>query len=659
MTLALGAMPILGQGIMQIEATVDPAITQYTPVQSVSGKFVIPGSDILADTASEWERAFHAFQPGSRLEYAPQLCKDAIQNLVQGRSGMIVSDRDLTPAEVAAFQKRFGYTPTRLPLCMDALIVFVNKGNPIDRISMEQLEAIYLDPAQTGSKQAVNRWSDLGVPPSNGLAGRPVTPYARQQGHSIRDWFSEAIASKGRFKAGIREKNDFLSLGEAVAADPSGIGFGSLETWYPRAKVIPITPFGDKTPQPPTQQAIDAGRYPVVRLLQIYLNRAPGVPLAPAYQEFTRFLLSRDGQASLAGTGFIPLPTEFVASAIRKLNDPGTRNLLEVGIVLPTQDEPRWLQDQARFQEALAGYNVEVLFSQNNPAKEKANVTTLIDQGAKVIILCPYNAEAAAASADEARKRGVKVVSYDRLIRGTASVDYYVTFDSVAVGEAWGNYLCARAKGAGNNLYFYAGAPSDNNSFMFFQGAWNVLQPRLADGTFVVRNSSEMAALMHKPQLSRDEMTRIISQVTTNWTATDAGAKAKADLAYNAAAMKGDVFICAPNDGTARAIADAFAADKDIKSCVITGQDAEKESVRYLLQGKQSMTVWKDVRRLVDDTIKLAVSLVKNQLPASRGTVNNGVIDVPAVESPVVTVDKGNLQEALFDSGFLKAADFQ
>ena len=140
-----------------------------------------------------------------------------------------------------------------------------------------------------------------------------------------------------------------------------------------------------------------------------------------------------------------------------------------VGIVLPTKDEPRWIQDELRFQALkAAGYNIEILFSQGDSAKEKSNVEALISKGAKVIVMCPQDGLAAAAAADEAHKAGVKVISYDRLIMGTPNVDFYVTFDSIQVGAAWGKFLEENAKGKGNNLYLYAGAASDNNAFLFF-----------------------------------------------------------------------------------------------------------------------------------------------------------------------------------------------
>ena len=130
-----------------------------------------------------------------------------------------------------------------------------------------------------------------------------------------------------------------------------------------------------------------------------------------------------------------------------------------------------------------------------------------------------------------------------------------------AVGAQQGQYLVDNVEGTGNPLYLYAGAASDNNAFIFFEGAWSVLQPKVADGTFVIKNSSEAIALQDKADLTRDEQSKIIGQVTTNWDFNTAKNLAEANLTATTAADKGEVFILAPNDGTARAIADAYAAD--------------------------------------------------------------------------------------------------
>jgi putative multiple sugar transport system substrate-binding protein len=333
---------------------------------------------------------------------------------------------------------------------------------------------------------------------------------------------------------------------------------------------------------------------------------------------------------------------------------------VQVGIVLPTKDEPRWIQDQTRFQESLktAGFSAEVLFSQGDPAKERANVEALISKGIKVLVICPQDATAAAAAVNEAKAAGVKVISYDRLIRDTPAVDFYVTFDSNQVGAAWGNYLISKSKGKGNNLYFYAGAPSDNNAFLFFEGAWSVLQPRIADGTFIVQNSDKAVGLAKKATLTRSEQATVIGQITTNWDSALAKSKAEANLTVAPPKAKGTVFIVGPNDGGSRAIADAFAVDKDVKKFYITGQDAEIASVQYIIDGKQSMTVLKDVRLLVKDAIDASICFMKGTTPAKTMTYDNGSIKVPAKPTAIITVTKENVKSAIIDSGYWPASKF-
>ncbi|NPU89702.1 MAG: sugar-binding protein [Fervidobacterium sp.] len=335
---------------------------------------------------------------------------------------------------------------------------------------------------------------------------------------------------------------------------------------------------------------------------------------------------------------------------------------VDVGVVLPTNVEPRWVQDETRFREALktTKYSVEILFSQGSPAKERENVEALIAKGIKVLIICPHDAVAAAASAELAKKAGVYVISYDRLIMNTEAVDYYVTFDSVEVGRAMGRFLVEKVKpGTKNNpLYLYAGALSDNNSFLFFQGAWEILQPKIADGTFRIINSSEAQKVQNKKNLTRNEMAKIIGQITTNWDFNVAKRKAEDDLTRARAADKGTVYILAPNDGTARAIADAFRADKDVKEYYITGQDAEKASVQYIIDGKQSMTVFKDVRILVKDAINAAQLLLEGKKPTTTAVYDNGKKKVPAIQSEIQVVTKDNVKQILIDSGYYSEKDF-
>ncbi len=352
--------------------------------------------------------------------------------------------------------------------------------------------------------------------------------------------------------------------------------------------------------------------------------------------------------------------TEEVAEEVTE--EPAAEGEVQVGIVLPTKDEPRWLQDQAQFETILgdAGFSTQVLFSQGSSATEKTNVEALVAKGIKVLIICAQDGSAAAAAVESAKAAGVTVIAYDRLITGTDAVDYYVTFDSFAVGAAQGQYLVdnAPAGATGVPLYLYAGAATDNNAFIFFEGAWSVLQPKIADGTFVIANSSEATGLSATAALTRDEMGKIIGQITTDWDFNVAKSKAEAHLTAVGADMKGDVLVLAPNDGTARSIADVFGSDPDVASFVVTGQDSEIASVQYVIDGKQSMTVFKDTRTLAADSVAMAVSVLNGESVATDTTYNNGVIDVPAKQTAIVVVTKDNVQSALIDSEYYSADEF-
>ncbi len=352
---------------------------------------------------------------------------------------------------------------------------------------------------------------------------------------------------------------------------------------------------------------------------------------------------------------------QAAADGAKPAADKAASGTVQVGIVLPTKDEPRWLQDQAQFESILgdAGFTNQVMFSQGSSATEKTNVETLISKGISVLIICAQDGAAAAAAVEEAKAAGVTVIAYDRLITGTDAVDYYVTFDSFAVGAAQGQYLVDNAPaGSGIPLYLYAGAATDNNAFIFFEGAWSVLQPKIADGTFVIENSSEAEALQTKAELTRDEVGKIVGQITTDWDFNVAKSKAEANLTAVGADKKGDVLVLAPNDGTARSIADVFAADKDVSSYVITGQDSEKASVQYVIDGKQSMTVFKDTRTLAADSVAMAMSILNGETPKTDTTYNNSVKDVPAKQTNIVVVTKDNVKAALIDSEYYDASDF-
>ena len=335
---------------------------------------------------------------------------------------------------------------------------------------------------------------------------------------------------------------------------------------------------------------------------------------------------------------------------------------VDVGIILPTKEETRWLGDEAKFLKVIEeeGYNAEILFSQNSSATERTNVETFITRGAKVIVLCPYDATAAAEAVEDAEAAGIPVISYDRLILDTDAVDYYVTFDSKAVGQAQGEFLVEKAGNTtGNNLYIYSGALTDNNSFLFFEGAWSVLQPKIADGTFVVQNNDVAVEYKDKAELTREEKAEIMSVVDSEWSMDVSKSLAEAHLTANDASAKGTVFVRGPaDDDNARALSDVFHADPEVEEVWITGADGVEGSVQYILDGLQSMTVYKDPNALVTATMDIVDAILAGEEVETDTTYNNGVIDVPSIRADVVTVTRDNIVEVFFEGGVYDPSKF-
>ena len=331
---------------------------------------------------------------------------------------------------------------------------------------------------------------------------------------------------------------------------------------------------------------------------------------------------------------------------------------LQVGIVLPTKDEPRWIQDETSFKTALesAGFTSEVMFSQGSTATELSNVESLIEKGVKVLVICAHDGDAAGAAVQAAKAAGVTVVCYDRLITGTDAVDYYVTFDSFAVGVAQGQYLIdAYAGKTGVPLYLYSGNVTDNNAFIFFSGAWSVLNKAVADGQFVVQNCDAIAEYAGKEldaTADHEALAKILGTINTEWDFAKAKTLAEANLQSG---QKGDVALLAPNDGTGRAIADAFGSDADVTSYVVTGQDAELASLKYIQDGKQSMTVWKNTATLAKTTCDMVSEILGGGTPSTDATYNNKNKDVPSVQAEIVIVDKTKLEELIANGDFNQA----
>ena len=315
---AFGSGLTLHGQVAQIRAKVSPAIPPYVVGAKVKGTLEIPGTDALQELGEEWNKVFKARHPEANLAYVSKLSKEAVADLVEGRKALIISAREMTPDEMNKFKAAFGYQPMRIPVCLDATIVFVNRSNPLAFITMEELDAIYSKTRLSGAKEAITTWGGLQM--RGDLAKRNINAYSRAEGSATRSTFKSVALKNGEFRAGILDKEDSPALAEAIAMDEVGIAYGPLSAWSTGNKVLPVVPFQGTEARFPNQENITSSRYPMPRLYFAYVNRAPGKPLDPAINEFLHFALSQEGQNAVAEVGLLPGPPEFLTIALKRLD---------------------------------------------------------------------------------------------------------------------------------------------------------------------------------------------------------------------------------------------------------------------------------------------------------------------------------------------------
>ncbi len=303
---------------------------------------------------------------------------------------------------------------------------------------------------------------------------------------------------------------------------------------------------------------------------------------------------------------------------------------LKVGLSLPTQREERWVKDK-HVMEAEAkkkGIDLRVQVTDNDASKQVAQCENLISQGIKVLILAPHDASSASVIIDKASKAGIKVVSYDRLVLDSPLDYYYLSFDNVKVGELQGDFITKKvAKGS---YIVLAGSPTDNNAKLFREGAMKYIGPLAQKGDIKV----------------------VMDQFVKDWQPSEA--QKLCEQALTANGNKVDA-VLAPNDGTAGGCIQALAAQGLAGKVPITGQDAELSGAIRVVQGTQSMTVFKDTRQLGMKAIEMALDLAQGKPIDTQGkAVFNNKKDVPSVLLTPYVVTKENLDEMLIKSGYLK-----
>jgi putative multiple sugar transport system substrate-binding protein len=319
-----------------------------------------------------------------------------------------------------------------------------------------------------------------------------------------------------------------------------------------------------------------------------------------------------------------------------------------IGVALPDKTSENWVLAGQLFTDGLkkAGFKPDVQYApaSNTVAEQQNQITSMVTNGAKVVIIGAKDGAQLASQVEAAKQSGATVIAYDRLILNTDAVDYYAAYDNFKVGQLQGQALLdgMKAKSPDKkpyNVELFSGSPDDNNAGVFFNGAMDVLQPKIDDGTLKVVSGQ----------------TAVAQTATQGWLAQNAQSRMDTLLAANYASTDLDG-VLSPNDTLARAIIESVrAAGKPIP--IVTGQDSEVESVKSIMAGEQYMTIYKDTRTLVEQAIKMVEALQKGDKPEVNDTesYDNGVKVVPTFLLPPQAVTKENAADVYKDNPDLES----
>ncbi|MEV7413158.1 multiple monosaccharide ABC transporter substrate-binding protein, partial [Streptomyces althioticus] len=325
-------------------------------------------------------------------------------------------------------------------------------------------------------------------------------------------------------------------------------------------------------------------------------------------------------------------------------------------IAMPTKSSERWIADGDNVVKNLEakGYKTKLVFGEDEPDQQVSQIENMITQGVDALIVAAIDNKSLGNVLQQAADADIPVISYDRLILGTENVDYYASFDNEKVGELQGTYIAEQlglADGSEKgpfNIELFAGSNDDNNTRYFFQGAMNVLQPYIDKKQLVVRSG-------------QTELTQV---TTLRWDGATAQRRMDDILTKSYKSAKVDA-VLSPYDGISIGILSALKSDgygtasKPLP--VITGQDAEVASVKSIIAGQQSMTVYKDLRQLAKVASDMVDALLNDKKPEVNDTktYDNGSKVVPAYLLEPVAVNKDNYKKALVDSGYYKESDLK
>lgn len=317
---ALAAVLLAGSSQAQT-VQVDERIQPYQKVSGISGNASSIGSDTMNNLMALWLEGFRKYYPNVRIQIEGKGSSTAPPALIEGTAQFGPMSRAMKSSEKDKFEERFGYYPTPLRTSLDALAVFVSKDNPVEGMTLSQVDAIFSKTRRGGLAADIATWDQVGL--GGDWAGKRISLFGRNSASGTYGFFKGQALYKGDYKDEVKEQPGSASVVQGITEDKYSIGYSGIGYLTSGVRVVPLAakegmPYSDAK----LANVLD-GSYPLGRFLYLYINKTPNKALDPMVREFGKFIFSREGQEIVIKDGYMPVPFEVAQQELAKLEAAG------------------------------------------------------------------------------------------------------------------------------------------------------------------------------------------------------------------------------------------------------------------------------------------------------------------------------------------------
>ncbi|ART78902.1 PstS family phosphate ABC transporter substrate-binding protein [Oceanisphaera avium] len=292
-------------------------LADYEKVGGISGNLSSVGSDTLANMATLWGEAFTRYYPNVNIQIQAAGSSTAPAALTEGTAQFGPMSRAMKSNEIEAFEKRYGYKPTPVRVAIDALAVFVHKDNPIEGLSLDQVDAIFSSTLACGRSEKITQWGKTGL--TGNWSQRDIQLYGRNSVSGTYGYFKDQALCKGDFKNNVNEQPGSASVVQSVSSSLNAIGYSGLGYSTSSVRAVPLAKVGSTDYIAANSENAISGDYPLSRFLYVYVNKHPNKPLGPMEAEFVKLMLSQQGQDIVSQDGYVSVPASVAATDLKKL----------------------------------------------------------------------------------------------------------------------------------------------------------------------------------------------------------------------------------------------------------------------------------------------------------------------------------------------------